>query len=98
MKKTENKTEEQQQENVEKVNQDVVDKNLKIQDSDEDEEEEYEEMDIQHKLLILWCEASNAVSHIVPSLDSPSPIIQNTFPDSPLIFLLIAIPKANGRP
>lgn len=52
MKKTENKTEEQQQENVEKVNQDVVDKNLKIQDSDEDEEEEYEEMDIQHKLLI----------------------------------------------
>jgi hypothetical protein len=52
MKKTENKTEEQQQQNVEKVNQDVVDKNLKIQDSDEDEEEEYEEMDIQHKLLI----------------------------------------------
>lgn len=51
MKKTENKTEEQQ-ENVQKVNQDVVDKNLKIQDSDEDEEEEYEEMDIQHKLLI----------------------------------------------
>ena len=51
MKKTENKTEEQQV-NVEKVNQDFVDKNIQVQKTENDDEEEFEEMDIQHKLLI----------------------------------------------
>jgi hypothetical protein len=51
MKKAENKTGEQQ-DNVQKVNQDVVDKNIQVQNAEDDEEEEFEEMDIQHKLLI----------------------------------------------